>query len=202
MKEKKPKLIAFDETFPHPERASVDPDREQYPCIYLINVVARKSWEHQSTISHKVAVMKATLITQIANDNLVNHWCEDNHGDVQIQGAVQNMDDLEFIFAESRSSWSYESPDHIVEETIAGRAICAATIKFEPLRDEFVPSLPPALWLMDTGCGHDLVNDMMAEDFPVKTPEKVIQNHILHGKRSYRIKERGTVLVQGVEAVG
>ncbi len=87
---------------------------------------------------------------------------------------------MEFNFVDSRSAWTYDAPDHVVEEVLTARkpekgmlAISAASIKFEPFRDEYLPNLPPALWLMDTGCGHDLVNDKMADDFPVKTLKKV-----------------------------
>ncbi len=42
--------------------------------------------------------MKAMLIEMIVNDTLVNPCCEDSHDDVQIQGAVQNMEEMEFLF--------------------------------------------------------------------------------------------------------
>ncbi len=57
MKEKKSKRVAFDEVFPHPERAAINPDREQFPCSFLLDHEEWKSWEVQSMISHKVAVM-------------------------------------------------------------------------------------------------------------------------------------------------
>ncbi len=75
LKGKKPKQLAFDETEKHPERPSVNPDREQNPCSYLTNDIERQSWNTQSKISHRVAVVKAELVVQIVGDTLVNHWC-------------------------------------------------------------------------------------------------------------------------------
>ncbi len=91
MRQKKPNKIAFDESLPHPERATMDPDRDQNPCSYLIDDEQRRAWELQSAISHKVAEMKAMLIEMIVNDTLVHPCCEGSHDDVQIQGAVQSM---------------------------------------------------------------------------------------------------------------
>ncbi len=96
-------------------------------------------------ISHKVAVMRAMLITMIVNDMLVNPWCEESHGDVQIQGVVQDVDEMEFSFGDSRSIWTYDSPEHIIDETLPEQRddecpvhISAATINI----DEHVPNLP------------------------------------------------------------
>ncbi len=108
------------------------------------------------------------------------------------------MEEMEFSFADSRSSWTYDSPDHIVEEALAGRkpgdgllAISAATIMHDPLRDEHVPNLPPALWLMDTGSGHDLIIDKMADEFPVETLRK--HYRIMFSTANGRIESRNVV---------
>ncbi len=74
---------------------------------------------------------------------------------------------------------------------ISGASSSAASIKFEPFRDEYVPNLPPALWLMDTGCGHDLINDKMADDFPVKTLKK--SSRIMFSTANGRIESRNVV---------
>ena len=172
----KPKHLAFDETQNHPERPSINPDREQFPCSYLTNDVERESWEVQTKVSHKVAVMKAMLVVKIVNETLIEQWCDDTYDEVQMQGVVTDLEEMEFNFVDSRSSWTYDSPDHIVEEiltsanpqkgthgisaaTTGGASVCAVSRKYEPLGDECVPNLPPALWLMDIGCGHDLIND-------------------------------------------
>ncbi len=34
------------------------------------------------------------------------------------------------------------------------------------------PFLPDGLWLMDTGCGHDLINDRLADGLEVVTLKK------------------------------
>ncbi len=33
----------------------------------------------------------------------------------------------------------------------------------DPTSQEDVPNLPPTLWLMDTGCGHDLIRRLVEE---------------------------------------
>ncbi len=192
------RYLRFDETEIHPERKTVDPDREQYPCGYLINNEERQSWESQCKISHKVAVMKAIFVEHIVNGTLVDHWCKDTYNDVQIQGAVTNHDEMEFNFEDSRAIWSYASPDRIVDEIITTRttengasATCAASSRYEPIHDEYLPELPAALWLMDTGCGHDLVNDKMAEDYPVKTLKK--SSRIMFSTANGRVESRNVV---------
>ena len=66
--------LRFDETQIHPERKTVDPDREQYPCSYLLEEEERRLWETQCKISHKVAAMKAAFVEHIVNGTLVDHW--------------------------------------------------------------------------------------------------------------------------------
>ncbi len=123
MKEKKSKQVAFDEVFPHPERPSLISDREQFPCSFLFDLEEWKSWETQSMINHKVAVMKAMLTTMIVNETLVAQWREEDHGDIQIQEVVQHVEEMEFSFGDSRSTWTYESPDHIVDESLPGKLL-------------------------------------------------------------------------------
>ena len=130
----------------------------------------------------------------IVNDILVTPWCEGSHGDVQIQGVVQDADEMELSFGDSRSVWTNDSPDHIVDEALPGKRsdecpvhISAATI----IIDEHVPNLPPSLLLMDTGCGHDLVNDQMADEFPVKTLKK--HSRIMFSTANGRIESRNVV---------
>ncbi len=177
-------------------------------CSYITNVVERKSWEVQARISHKVAVMKAMLVVMIVNETLVDHWCDDEFEDVQIQGVVTDLDEMEFNFVDSRSAWVYESPDHVVDEvltsrnpekglhaisaaTVSGTSISAASVKIEPSRDEHVPPLPTALWLMDTGCGHDLINDRMTGDFTVRTLKK--SSRIMFSTANGRIESHNVV---------
>ena len=76
-------------------------------------------------------------------------FCEGSHDDVQIQGAVQSVEEMEFCFVDSRNSWKCEFPDNIGDESPSGRkpgdsqtAISAATI----MLDEHVANLPPHLF--------------------------------------------------------
>ncbi len=70
-------------------------------------------------------------------------------------------------------------------------AVSAASPKYEPFQDEHEPDLPAALWLMDTGCGHDLVNDKMADSYPVKTLKK--SSRIMFSTANGRIESRNVV---------
>ncbi len=105
---------------------------------------------------------------------------------------------------DSRSSWSYDILDHVEDEVVftkkthhAMLAICAATVMGEgdPSKPESLrtdePDLPPALWLMDTGCGHDLVNDKMAEDHRVKTLRK--SSRVVFSTANGRVESRNVV---------
>jgi hypothetical protein len=37
--------------------------------------------------------------------------------------------------------------------------------------DSIIPEMPPGCWMMDTGCGHDLVNAKMAKGYDTKATD-------------------------------
>ncbi len=93
-----------------------------------------------------------------------------------------------FHFGDSRSSWEYVSPDDIGEEMSWGASstiaavVSATTITI----DEHYPDLPHGLWLMDTGCGHDLINDELADGLRVQTLKK--QSRLVFSTANGRIE--------------
>ena len=76
-------------------------------------------------MSCKVAVRKAKMSSAIIQYSLVSRCCYGSIGDVQIQGAVLDIEDLTFNFADSFSSWSYEDPKEIGEETLTNTTASA-----------------------------------------------------------------------------
>ncbi len=57
--------------------------------------------------------------------------------------------------------------------------------------EDSVPDLPQAMWLMDAGCGHDLINDQMAEGYLVQTLKK--QSRLMFSTANGRIESRNVV---------
>ncbi len=186
------KQIAFDDSFPHPERVTLHSERPQNPCMYLTDETEIIEWELQSTISHKVAVLKGNLMEMMVNGTLVSRCCASSHDGIQFQGSIQN-EEMEFYFVDSRDSWTYNSPDDIGEEVSWGRVstVAAVTSAATIMTDESVADLPEGLWLMDTGCGHDLINDEMADGLPVKTLKK--QSRLVFSTANGRIESRSVV---------
>ena len=79
---------------------------------------------------------------------LVSRCCSIEHDDIQIQGSVQDEDEMEFYFVDSRDSWTYSSHADTGEETSWGVVPCAiatAIIASMLTLDEHISDLPHVL---------------------------------------------------------
>ncbi len=116
-------------------------------------------------------------------------------GDVQIQGAILDDEDMTFDFSDSFSSWTYEDLQEIEEETLANTTTKTASPQAAGSLEVERPSpfLPDGLWLMDIGCGHDLINDRLADGLEVVTLKK--QGRLVFATANGRIESRNVVPV-------
>jgi hypothetical protein len=171
-------------------------------CTNLDDPESRPEWNIGSAISRKVAVLKATLITAIGLDTLVSRCWAGSHGEIQIQGAVLDVEDMTFTFADSHSSFQHECPDDIGEEmpaTVATkngygpRAVGSLEVRGD------VPALPDELWLMDSECGHDLIYNKLAAGFEIQALTR--QGRLVFSTTSGRIESRNVVPVYCKELI-
>ena len=120
--------------------------------------------------------MRVLLTHQIVSETLPEPFCFETYEQIQVQGKIVDAEELEFFFMGSWFHHQYECPQNIGKDSPLTQAKIehapsAAAAGSEDCRDQR-PLMPNGRWLMDTGCGHDLINDRLAAGLNVRTLTK------------------------------
>ncbi len=195
--------VHFDPATENHERSTQVAIRPVTACTYPVESGEKAEWDSHSAISQRVACLRAQLTRQIVSGKLTSHVCVDTFEQIQIQGEIIDADELTFFFNDSWFHHQYECPQDIgkyspltspLKDTTPAtlpRHVPAAAGS-EESHDQ-TPPMPNGRWLMDTGCGHDLINDRMAQGLNVRTLTK--EGRLVFATANGRIESRNVVPV-------